>query len=173
ATTTPPISETAPILPGRIRRLPDARGCVYVPAPARSRKWRRRSTPPASCVRCCTSWELLTRGTFPRETAPRRNSFRCQPWKWRKNRKAFARLSRVTRFVRLPPAEQRLQQILQRATAAQNARLHCPHAALQNLGDLLVAQSFQVPQNYRGAKYRGDLLQRVLHRVLNLVRRQL
>ena len=82
-------------------------------------------------------------------------------------------LGRFRACSRVPLAEQRFQNFLQSATAAQNARLNRAHAAFQHLGDFLVTQAFEVAQDYGAAKHFRNFLQRLLHGLLNFVRREL
>src|SRR5579862_5018635 len=70
-------------------------------------------------------------------------------------------------------AEQRVEQFLEGAPAAQDSRFHRADAAFEHFGDFLVAQPFEITQDDRAAKHIGNLTQRLLYHVLNLARRQL
>src|SRR5579859_2290680 len=70
-------------------------------------------------------------------------------------------------------AQERLQQIFQRAASAQDARLNGADAAFQNFGDFFVAQTFQVAQNHRAAKNFGHLREGGLYGALNFARGEL
>src|SRR5437879_13038209 len=63
--------------------------------------------------------------------------------------------------------EQRLQKILQRAAAAKNSGLHGADTALEDFRNFLVAETFEVAQNHRGAKNVRNLLQGAAHSHLN------
>src|ERR1700747_863901 len=69
--------------------------------------------------------------------------------------------------------EKRVQQILQGAATAQNARLHCAYAAFQNFGDFLVAETLEIAKNHSTAKYIGNFIERGLHYRLNFARCEL
>src|SRR5260370_432606 len=75
--------------------------------------------------------------------------------------------------VSLLPAQQRLENIFQCPTPAKDAGLHRAYAAVENFGNLFVAESFEVAQNHGDAKNIGNLLQRALHGGLNFLCRQL
>src|SRR5579859_6921057 len=70
-------------------------------------------------------------------------------------------------------AQERLQQILQRAASTQDAGLNGADAAFQNFGDFFVAQAFEVAQNHRAAKNFGHLRKGGLHGTLNFARSKL
>jgi hypothetical protein len=79
----------------------------------------------------------------------------------------------VRRSARFVLAEERLENFPEGASPAQDARFHRANAALENFGDLLVTQAFEVPQDDGGAKHVWNILQSVLHGNLNLSRSKL
>src|ERR1700687_5734878 len=70
-------------------------------------------------------------------------------------------------------AEPRFQKVLQRAASAQDARLYGAYAALEDFGDFLVGQTFQIAKDYRAAKYFRNFLKGLVHGLLNFVGAQL
>src|SRR5260370_42555607 len=82
-------------------------------------------------------------------------------------------MGRVGRRGGSPLANQRLQKLLERPPSPQNSRLYGADAALQHLGDFFVAQALEVAEDYRAAKHLRNLLQRLLHSLLNFVRGKL
>ncbi len=60
-------------------------------------------------------------------------------------------------------AQKRLKNFLQSAAPAKNARLHRADAAFQNFSNFLVAQAFEIAQNYRATKHIRNLLQRAVN----------
>src|SRR5882762_3819487 len=79
------------------------------------------------------------------------------------------------RMTALYPAssQKRLENFFQRAAPAKDAGLHRADAALQNFGNFLIAQAFEVAQNHGAAKNVGNLLQGAVNGHLNFVRGQL
>src|SRR5215467_17507 len=70
-------------------------------------------------------------------------------------------------------AEQRIEQFLEGAASAQDARFHRTDATLEYLGNFLVAQTLQVAQDDGAAKHIRYPGKRLLHNSLNFARSQL
>src|SRR6267143_1807080 len=79
---------------------------------------------------------------------------------------------RTARMNLLRP-QKRLKNFSQRAAPAKDAGLHRADAALQNFGNFLVTQAFEITQNHGTAKNVGNLLQRAVDGCLNFQRGQL
>ena len=79
----------------------------------------------------------------------------------------------VKRNVSVMFRQQRLENFLQRAAPAQYAGFYGADAALQNFGDFLVAEAFQIAKNYGHAENVRHALQRRLHGVLHFLRGKL
>src|SRR2546425_1145689 len=166
-------------LRGSHRRHSDAHGG----ARARSSPVRRRDNREVFHVPYRISWNPPPGGTSfwrtakwstPQGLAQCENAFRLHARKGLRERRPEARPSRRPPLPRrCAPAKKRLENFLQRAAAAQDARLHRTHGAIEHFGDLFVAQAFQVAQDHGAAKHFGNLLQRGLHGALNFARSQL
>src|SRR5260370_25398909 len=75
--------------------------------------------------------------------------------------------------VNLVSAQQRLEMICRWAAPAKDAGFECDNTAVNDFGNCLVAESFEVAQNHGDAKNIGNLPQSVLHGHLNFQRREL
>ena len=73
----------------------------------------------------------------------------------------------------LVSAQERLKNFFQGAAPAKDAGLYRTNAALQNFGDFLVTQAFEIAQNHRTAKNLRNLLQSAVDDGLNFLGRQL
>src|SRR5271154_3099678 len=82
------------------------------------------------------------------------------------------RLLGTVRNRRLPCRKNRFEGFTQRAAAAQDAGLYCSYRNAQNFRDLLVGESFYIPQNDRGTKQLGHASQRRPRSSLHLVARE-
>src|SRR5262249_29474621 len=132
-----------------------------------------RDTRRAWCGPWSTSWLLLSCMHRTRAAGREIHPLFCKRWSERACREILRALLGRRRVRGAVLAEQRVEQLLQGAAAAQDARFHRAHAAFQHFGDLLVAQPFQIAEDDRPAKHLRYPGQRALDHRLDLAGSQL